>query len=150
MFDPLGFFVVGCCAGGGLVWLLMRSRNALVIAQTDAKTQACMASLQTELDCERKAAQEKLALLDDAQHKLADSFAALSAEALRRNNSSFIELANVSMARFQESAQGELEKRQTAITELVKPVRESLDKVDAKIQEIEKARAAGLGVEVDL
>jgi len=45
------------------------------------------------------------------------------------------------MARFQESARGELEKRQTAISELVKPVRESLDKVDAKIAEIEKTRA---------
>ena len=141
MFDPLGFFVAGFCAGGGLVWLLMRSRAALRTAQKEAETQACLASLKTELDCERKAAREKLSLLDDAQQKLADSFAALSAEALRRNNSSFIELANVSMARFQESAQGELEKRQTAISELVKPVRESLDKVDAKIAEIEKTRA---------
>ena len=34
-----------------------------------------------------------------------------------------------------------MEQRQTANTELVKPVRESLDKVDAKIQEIEKTRA---------
>ncbi len=141
MFDPLGFFVAGLCAGGALVWLLMRSRAALVIAQNEARSQAALASLQTELDCERKAAHEKLALLDDARQKLADAFAALSAEALRRNNSSFIELANLSMARFQESAQGELEKRQTAITELVKPVRESLEKVDAKIQEIEKTRA---------
>lgn len=141
MFVPLGFFLAGLCSGGGVVWLLMRSRATLLAAQKETQTQVALASLQTELDCERKAAHEKLTLLDDAQQKLGTAFAALSAEALRRNNSSFLELANVSMERFQVTAQGELDKRQTAISELVKPVRESLDKVDAKIAEIEKTRA---------
>ena len=130
MIDSIAWFVLGFCAGGVGVWMVMRSR-----------LQAAVASLQTELACERNAAKEKLALLDDAQRRLSEAFQALSAEALRRNNSSFLELANTSLERFHESAKGELEKRQTAITELVKPVRESLEKVDAKIQEIEKTRA---------
>ncbi|MEI6562034.1 MAG: DNA recombination protein RmuC [Verrucomicrobiota bacterium] len=148
MLDSIVVFVAGLCAGGGVVWVLAQSRSALHLARLAAgkdaeraDLQACVASLKTELAHEREAAKEKLAVLDDAQRRLSETFQALSAEALRRNNTSFLELANVSLERFQESAKGDLEKRQTAITELVKPVRESLDKVDAKIQEIEKSRA---------
>jgi len=97
--------------------------------------------LKTTLQQERKQGEEKLAVLDDAQRKLSDAFKALSAEALKTNNQSFLDLAKTTLEKFQESAKGDLDKRQQAILELVKPVRESLDKVDTKIQDIEKARA---------
>lgn len=89
---------------------------------------------------QQKQAQEKLALLDDAKRQLADAFKALAADALKNSNTSFLELAKTHLEKFQESARGDLEKRQTAIDELVKPVRESLGKVDVKLQEIEKSR----------
>jgi len=66
---------------------------------------------------------------------------ALSADALARNNQAFLDLARATLAQTQEAARGDLEMRQQAIVELVAPVRSSLDKVDSKIQELEKARA---------
>src|SRR5439155_2415290 len=51
------------------------------------------AELKIILDNERNAAQEKLALLNQAQQKLGDAFKALSAEARRSNNQSFLDLA---------------------------------------------------------
>ena len=69
------------------------------------------------------------------------AFQALSADALARNNQAFLELAGATLASTQEAARGDLERRQQAIAEIVVPVRESLDKVDHKIQELEKARA---------
>jgi DNA recombination protein RmuC len=69
------------------------------------------------------------------------AFKALSSDALARNNQAFLELANSTLARTQETARGDLELRQQAISELVTPVRSSLEKVDAKIQEMEKTRA---------
>ena len=99
------------------------------------------AELETHLFQERKAAQEKLALLESAQQKLSDAFKALSADALRSNNQSFLELARETLERFQETAKGDLEKRQQAIHELVTPVKQSLERVDSKIQDLEKARA---------
>ncbi len=98
------------------------------------------AELNQALVEQQKQAQEKLALLEDAKRQLTDAFKALAADALKSSNTSFLELAKTHLEKFQESAKGDLEKRQTAIDELVKPVKESLGKVDAKLQEIEKSR----------
>jgi DNA recombination protein RmuC len=89
---------------------------------------------------ERKAGDEKLALLEDARRQLSDAFSALSAEALRTNNQSFLELAKVTLENYQENARTDLKERQSAIDELVKPLKESLDKVDCRIREIETVR----------
>ena len=72
----------------------------------------------------------------------ANAFQALSAEALARNNQAFLDLARANLAEAQTAARGDLEKRQQAIAELVSPVRQSLDKVDSRIQALETARAA--------
>ena len=69
------------------------------------------------------------------------TFQALSSQALARNNQAFLELAQSTLAQTQQAARGDLELRQQAIGDLVAPVRASLDKVDSKIQELEKARA---------
>jgi DNA recombination protein RmuC len=102
---------------------------------------AKLSSLQTLLAEERKASQEKLGLLDDAQRKLADAFKALSADALKSNNQSFLQLARENLQTIQETAKGDLEIRKSAIDALVRPLKESLDKVDGRIVELEKARA---------
>lgn len=99
------------------------------------------AELSTSLDKEREAAEEKLRLLDQARQQLSDAFSALCADALRSNNQSFLELANATLERFQENARHDLEQRRQSIAEIVAPVRESLDKVDSKINALEIARA---------
>ncbi|MFL6203495.1 MAG: DNA recombination protein RmuC [Thermoanaerobaculia bacterium] len=116
--------------GGFLVWLLMRPESA---------------RLRTTIEKEREAAAERLRLLEDAQARLSDAFKAMSSEALQNNNQSFLHLAKATLEKFQETAKGDLELRQQAIGELVKPLRESLEKVDLKIQEIETARAVAYG-----
>ena len=104
-----------------------------------------IAQLETRLIEERKAADEKLGLLNETQAKLSDAFKALSAEALKSNNESFLSLARATLEKFQEGARTDLEKRQTAIDQLVKPVRETLQKFDVKIGEIEKSRLEAYG-----
>ncbi|MBS0211453.1 MAG: DNA recombination protein RmuC [Planctomycetes bacterium] len=107
--------------------------------------------LTATLDSERSEHAEKLKVFDDAQKQLSDAFKALAADALKHNNESFLELATTNLAKYQEAARGDLDKRQQAINELVKPVKESLDKFDGKIQELEKTRVgayAGLTEQV--
>jgi DNA recombination protein RmuC len=100
------------------------------------------AVLTTTIQEERKAAEEKLALLNDAQQKLGDAFKALSSDALKSNNQAFLELAHSTLEKFQQGAQTDLTARQKAIDDLVKPLKESLEKVDGKIAAIEKERTS--------
>jgi len=124
--------LVGIGLGAITVWLILRARIAVLNAKGD--------QLETALLDERRQAQDKIAFLDHAQQKLSDTFKALASDTLKNSNTAFLELAKTQLEKFHESAKGDLEKRQMAIDELVKPVKESLVKVDTKLQEIEKAR----------
>lgn len=107
----------------------------------NAANLANLLALQTRLEDERRASQEKLALLSTAEEKLTDAFKALSADALRNNNRSFLDLAKQNLETFQQNAKGDLDVRQRAINELITPLKESLEKVDGRIGELEKTRA---------
>ena len=122
---------------------LAEFNSRLLEFQNDnARLLARISSLETQLEAERKAAIEKLGLLEDAQGKLSDAFKALSADALNTNSQNFLRLARETLGHFQETAKGDLDTRQKAIGELVQPLKESLDKVDTKIRELESTRAS--------
>ena len=97
--------------------------------------------LRAGLEGERRAAQERKDSFKQAAEELSEKFKALSRDALKDNNQSFLELARSTLGTFQESAKGDLELRTRAIDQLVRPLKESLEKVDSKIGELEKTRA---------
>lgn len=96
--------------------------------------------LKAALEGERRAAQERVVAFKNATDELSEKFKALSRDALKDNNQSFLELAHSTLQKFQQGAKGDLELKQRAIDELVKPLKDSLEKVDSKIGEMEKAR----------
>jgi DNA recombination protein RmuC len=75
------------------------------------------------------------------RQRLVEAFQALSGEALKSNNQAFLDLARETLDRHHVQAKGDLENREQAIAQLVKPIAESLEKVDRQIQEMEKARS---------
>ena len=125
---------LGLVAGGIAAWLAGRGTTA---------------RLEERAAAERRAGEEKLALLEQAESKLRDAFAALSAEALRRNNQSFLDLARTRLGEFQQSASSELEQRQKAVGDLVRPIQEALARVDGKLGEVEKDRIASYAALVE-
>jgi DNA recombination protein RmuC len=94
---------------------------------------------------ERRAAAQALAQLEQGEQRLRDTFQALSAEALRENHRSFLDLAKGSLSELHQGGRHELETRQQAIESLVKPLRESLQQVDAKLHVVEKERREHYG-----
>lgn len=115
-----------------------RMGEAKDTANAELKTEN--ARLKAELEAERGMLTEKLGVLNQAQEQLSSAFRALSAQALQANNQSFLDLAAQTLGKFQQGAQGDLEKRQQAIQELVGPVKVSMEKLDGRIQDIEKVR----------
>ena len=101
--------------------------------------------LKTAMEKGREAAEEKLQLLNEAKEKLSDTFSALASSALKNSNESFLELAQAKLKEHQEQAKGDLEKRQIAFSELIKPLKETVTKVNSKIEEVEKARSEAYG-----
>jgi DNA recombination protein RmuC len=103
---------------------------------------ARVATLELELTNERASLKDERELLERTRATLSDSFKALSADALKSNNQAFIDLAKSTLETFQEGARAELAARQTAVDQMVQPIRESLSKVDNKLGEIENQRVA--------
>src|SRR5689334_13661895 len=93
--------LVGLAIGAAVAWRLARAQNG-----------ASLTRLQLELEHERTRFEEKVELLERAENALADSFKALSSDALRSNNTAFLELARTQLETFQVTAQGDLEQRQ--------------------------------------
>ena len=165
--EALFMLLAGLAAGAGVAWLYFRSDRAVLAERLSARdrqaadmelrlkeNQSWIDALQKEgaalktreaeltltLQQERRTAQEKLALLEEARQKFSDAFQALSSEALKSNNQAFLDLAREALEKHQVQAKGDLETRQQAIEHLVKPLAESLEKVDRQIQEMEKIR----------
>jgi DNA recombination protein RmuC len=146
--------LLSAVAGGAIVWLALRGRAGVLAERLRAtvdqiqKSEAELAALRAELaklSTLNAQISTRLSAEQAAHERLTNEFKALSADALRANRSDFLELAKQAFAQLQQQSSGDLEKRQQAIDALVKPLRESLEKVDGKIVEIEKTRASAYG-----
>jgi len=99
-----------------------------------------LAKIEVRLEEEKKAAEEKQRLLEKAELRLTDTFKALSAETLKSTQEQFLDLAKNSLKAQQQEATHELEKRKIAVEQLVKPISQTLEKVQSQITESEKLR----------
>ncbi|OHC63267.1 MAG: hypothetical protein A2040_07210 [Rhodocyclales bacterium GWA2_65_19] len=149
--------IIGLLLGGGLVaWIFgarlreaqsrtvhLEGELAALRQQQSALAIRC-ATLQTELEKDQALFAERQATLEAARDSFADAFKVISADALAKNNQSFLELARATLEAQQAaalaSARTDLDKRQLAIGELVAPVKTSLEKFELQIQGIEKSR----------
>jgi DNA recombination protein RmuC len=117
-------FLFGLALGILLVWIWLRPKAQQAYERAKAEWEPERAVLNERLQNREQQYRELQAALEDARQKLADTFKALSAEALQSNNRAFLDLAQAN---------------------LIGPVRESLAKVDRQMRDLESARAAAHG-----
>ena len=139
---------LGAVIGAAAMWLLAL-RHALAEHRTEL---ARRITAETELSAARAVAQEQqrthaesMAAAAEVERRFTETFEVLSARALQTNNQQFLETAKLHFEQVQTAAKAELDQRRTAIDGLVKPISETLQKVEAKIEQAEKARVEAHG-----
>ncbi len=119
--------------------------RARTLGQELATAQQARAAAETRSEELRRSLDEQKALLESAEAKLGDTFRSLAAQALAANNQGFLTLAAEKLGAARKETEESLAARQTAIDAMLKPVKESLDRVDGKIHEIERERGQAYG-----
>jgi DNA recombination protein RmuC len=98
------------------------------------------ARLALELDLERTVHADRASLVRQAEARMGETFATLSAEALESSTRAFLEMADRTIGGLQQQSSADLDSRRRAIEDLVAPIRESIEKVDGRLREIEDER----------
>jgi len=103
--------LIGLLVGGGAAWLVVRSHYTA-----------------------------RVAVLEEARSSLGETMKGLAADALATSNESFLQLAKAQLEQLQQKTTQDLEQRKQAVEHIVAPIKESLAKVDGKLQQLEVAR----------
>ncbi|MGH3799253.1 MAG: DNA recombination protein RmuC [Pseudonocardiaceae bacterium] len=121
-------------------------RRAEEAGERISAAQAELAGARAALDAERAATADRERLLTCREAELKDSFQALSAEALSRNNEAFVQLAEARLATvtaaLSAKSDGDATQRQQAIEALLGPVTQTLHRLDGQLRTVEKEREA--------
>ena len=123
-------------------------RTQLVTAQRRAEATDCeLRRLEVDkaagaarlLEIER-GVEEQWRLLEDGKRQMTATFQALAAETLHQNNEGFLRLATEKLAAARREGADDLAAREQAISALVTPVRQSLEKFDLQVHALERSR----------
>ncbi|OAT79405.1 DNA recombination protein RmuC [Desulfotomaculum copahuensis] len=110
-----------------------------------AREQEARVKAETALVEARNNLDEQKQLLAVATDRLADTFKSLSADALRSNNQSFLQLAGQALENVVQQARGDLQLRQEAIDGLIKPLKEELVRYGTQVRAMENIRQEAYG-----
>lgn len=132
----LGVFV-GAGLAGIFAALALRAKSKELgdLKIEHARLEEKMLSDQRSFD-ERKAELDQT--IREAEQRFQDAFKALASEALGHSNKQFLELAKESLEKYQEQAKGDLDKKQQAIDNIVKPLSETLKTYEENLQKFAK------------
>lgn len=121
--------------------------RAQVADLTDQITRltAANAELSTQVREQAQAHADKIAVLTEVRGGIEKDLKTITADALRANQGTFLQLANEVFEKHRTGADAELEARQKAVEGLVTPIRETLDIYKQQIDAMELARSQSYG-----
>ncbi|MDH5301502.1 MAG: DNA recombination protein RmuC [Gammaproteobacteria bacterium] len=134
---PIAMLLAGLVAGFAIA-ALMKQKTIAAQEKTNIELQAKLSNVEA-------VHAERLATVKQSHEQLSQQFQNLASQALARNNEQFLKLAEQNLKSFQVQSQGDLEKKEQAIENLVRPIREALEKTQQHIHQAEKERKESYG-----
>jgi DNA recombination protein RmuC len=104
-----------------------------------------LATAQTRLEAGAQQDEDRLSLLEQSEARLRAAFDSLAGETLRANSELFLRLAREALGRDQALAQGALKERETAIAQLIEPLRAALERTESQVRALERERLEAYG-----
>lgn len=132
------WLAVALALGVGLLlgWLMGQLRGGRRESDLRAELEGIRARLLSAAERE----EAELALIERSKRELRAAFEQSANETLRHNGEIFLQLARESFGREQTAAQGALKERETAIAQLLAPIRSALEKTEQQVSALERER----------
>jgi DNA recombination protein RmuC len=139
LLNPALFVVVTLAAlvvGAVLGFLMAQLRAARQIEAVRIDLESARVRLESTTRTEA----ERISMLEQSEARLRAAFDSLAGETLRSNSEMFLQVARETLGRDQQVAQSSLKERETAIAQLVEPIRAALQKTEAQVEALERER----------
>ncbi len=101
--------------------------------------------LQAAIETAKREVNTSKQLLQDAQGQFGSLFKSMADDALKQNNNEFLKLAQEKLKQHQIAAAGELKQREQAVENLIKPIKEVMERTDMQIRDMERERQNAYG-----
>lgn len=139
------YIIFGLVIGAFISFLATKSGLSTI----HQKALLAKANENTVLERQNSALQAKVEAqansLDEVRKAMVDTFKSAASDALTQNNKQFLDLAKSQLETHVKEAEGNLDERKSAIAEMLKPVKESIDSYKKRIEELEKGSEKTFG-----
>jgi len=143
--DITVYILIGFVTGALIAWLGTKSKliaahqkELLVKSEENNILNRENSTLQARVEAQANS-------LEEVRKAMVDTFKSAASDALSLNNRQFIDLAKSQLETQVKVAEGNLDERKSAIAEMLKPVKESIDSYKKRIEELEKGSEKTFG-----
>jgi DNA recombination protein RmuC len=128
--------VVALVVGLALGYLIASLR----VGREKLSLQIALEGERVRREAETQKESERITALEQSEARLRSAFDSLAGESLRANSEMFLRLAREALSRDQLVAENALKERETAISQLVEPLKTALERTEQQVQSIERER----------
>jgi DNA recombination protein RmuC len=139
------YIITGLVTGGLIGYLVTRTRLNADHQQTLMAKMNEINSLTSQNSALQAKVEAQANSLEEVRKAMVDTFKSAASDALIQNNKQFLDLATTQLGTHVKEAEGNLDERKSAIAEMLKPVKDSIDSYKARIEELEKGSKQTFG-----
>jgi len=129
--------LAGLLLGALVMWIVAAHRRTAMSQSIEL--------LQTKIKAQDTLQVERNAAYEQANNRITESFTDLANKSLKSNSETFLRMAEQNLGTQHEKAKRELSAREQAVENLVKPIKETLERSHKQIADLEKSRSEAYG-----